>query len=158
MTNAKRIRLEKGMTQLELTLRSGIASSQITNIERTFDVENLSLKTVCRIAKALDVKIWDVINDPCVIEKLHDVDEIESGFFLNGEVSPILELRTNNEITQTQLSKASNISQSQICKWERYGMDTAKLKNFIDVAKAFHVHPGLLIWDQDFQNLYDEVT
>lgn len=158
MTNAKRIRTEKGMTQFGLMIHCGIAQSQITQFERRQDVENSSLKTVCKIAKGLDVKIWDVINDPNVIEELRKVDEYETGIFLDGEKSPIAEIREIFEIAQRQLSVRSKIAQSQICKWERYGMDGAKLKNFIDVANALHVNIRLLIWDSDLQNLYDEVT
>lgn len=158
MTNAKRIRTEKGMTQLELMINCGIAQSQITQFERRQDVENLSLKTVCRIAKGLDVKIWDVINDPNVIKALGKVDKYETGIFLDGEKSPIAEIREIFEIPLVQLSVQSKIAQSQICKWERYGMDGAKLKNFIDVANALRVNIRLLIRDNNLQNLYDEVT
>lgn len=157
MTNVKRIRLEKKMTLVDVTARCGLAPSQISNFERRFDVENLSLKTVCKIAKGLDVKIWDVINDPNIVKKLHEAVEIETGFLLDGEKSPIAEIKEIRGITQSEISVKSKISQPQICKWERDGMDKANVKNFIDIANALHVNLCLLIWDENLLNLCNEV-
>ena len=158
MTKLKQMRIEKGLRQIDITARCGLAQSQYANFERYFDPVNLPLKTVCKIAKGFDVKLWDIIDDQDIIAKLHEVNEYETGFFLDGEISPIAELRDKCEITQTQLSNMSKISQSQICKWERFGMDNAKVKNFIDLAKAFRVNVRMLIWDMEFMTLYDEVT
>lgn len=158
MTNIKRIRLEKKMTQVNIITHCGLAQSQYVNFEHKYDVENLTLKTVCKIAKGLDAKLCDVINDPNVIDALRKTDEYETGFLLDGEISPVAEIRKMCSVTQDELSIDSGISQPQICKWERYGMDGAKLKNFIDVANALRVNIRLLIWDSDLQNLYDEVT
>lgn len=158
ITNAKQIRTEKKMTLVDVTVRCGLAPSQISNFERRFDVENLSLKTVCKIAKGLDVKIWDVINDPNIVKKLHEAVEIETGFFLDRDKSPIAEIREICRITQIELSKKSKITQSQIAKWERDGMDKANVKNFINIAKALHVNICALVWDENLLNLYNEVT
>lgn len=158
MTKLKRMRIEKGIRQIDITARCGLAQSQYANYEKYFDVENLTLKTLCKIAKGFDVKLWDIIDDQDIITKLHEVNEYETGFLLDGEKSPIAEIRNVCEITQTQMSNLCRIPQSQICKWERYGMDTAKLKNFIDVAKALHVNLRSLIWNIDLLNLFDEVT
>ena len=132
--------------------------SQYVNFERYFDPVNLPLKTICKIAKGLDVKIWDVFDDESIIKKLHEVDEYETGILLDGVKSPIAEIREICGSTQTQISNKSKITQSQICKWEHCGMDGAKVKNFIDIANALHVNIRLLIWDSDLQNLYNEVT
>lgn len=158
MTKLKRMRIEKGMRQIDITARCGLAQSQYANYEKYFDAKNLTLKTLCKIAKGFDVKLWDIIDDQDIIEKLHEVNDYETGFLLDNEKSPLAEIRDICEITQTQIANLSRISQSQICKWERYGMDNANLKNFIDIAKALHVNIGLLIWDEDLLNLYDEVT
>lgn len=158
MTKLKQMRIEKGLRQIDITARCGLAQSQYVNYEKYFDVENLSLKTVCRIAKGFDVKLWDIIDDQNIIAKLHEVNEYDTGFILDGNVSPIAEIKEIYELTQTELSIRTKIAQSQICKWERYGMDTAKLKNFIEVARALRVNVRLLIWDEDLLNLYNEVT
>ena len=158
MTKLKRMRIEKGLRQIDITARCGLAQSQYVNYEKYFDAENLTLKTLCKIAKGLDEKLWDIIDDQDIIGKLHEVNNYEMGFFLNGDKSPLAEIREISETTQTQIANLTRVSQSQISKWERYGMDAAKLMNFIDVAKALHVNLRLLIWDEDLQTLYDEVT
>lgn len=158
MTKLKQMRIEKGLRQIDITARCGLAQSQYVNYEKYFDAENLTLKTLCKIAKGLDVKLWDIIDDQDVSEQLHEVNDYETGVFLNGDRSPLAEIREISETTQTQISNSTRVSQSQISKWERYGMDAAKLINFIEVAKALRVNLRLLIWDEDLQTLYDEVT
>lgn len=158
MTKLKRMRLEKGLRQIDITARCGLAQSQYVNYEKYFDAENLTLKTLCKIAKGLDVKLWDIIDNQDIIAELHEANDYETGFFLDGDRSPLTEIREISEITQTQIANSTRVSQSQISKWERYGMDAAKLMNFIEVAKVLHVNLRLLIWDEDLQTLYDEVT
>lgn len=86
------------------------------------------------------------------------IEQLENYRANKVELSAITEEIEDSEVTQTQIANLTRVSQSQISKWERYGMDAAKLMNFIDVAKALHVNLRLLIWDEDLQTLYDEVT
>lgn len=158
ITNAKQIRTKKKMTLVDVTARCGLAPSRISIFEQRFDVENLSLKTVCKIANGLDVKIWDVINDPDIAKKLHGAVEHDAGIILDGDKSPIAEIRETYGMTQFDVSIKTKITQAQISNWERHGMDNANVKNFIKVAHGLCVNIGLLIWDEDLLNLYDEVT
>lgn len=157
MTNAKRIRLEKKMTHVDVTVRCGLPPSEISRIERRVDVENLSLKTVCKIAKGLNVKLWDVINNAYIISKLHEVMGYDAGIILDGDKSPIAEIREIYGMTQYNVSVKTKITQAQISTWERHGMDNANIKNFINVAHGLGVNIGLLIWDENLLNLYNEV-
>lgn len=56
----KQIRLNKKMSQGNLAMLLGVHPSYISGIER--GVENMSIKRVERLAKALCVKISDLIN------------------------------------------------------------------------------------------------
>ena len=55
----KEIRLKKGLSQGDIARRLNLHRSYISGIER--GVRNPSLKVVQKIAKALDVKISDIL-------------------------------------------------------------------------------------------------
>lgn len=57
--NVKTLRLEKGWSQEILARKSGLHRTYIGSIER--NERNISLLNIERIAKALDVKIGDLI-------------------------------------------------------------------------------------------------
>ncbi len=64
MNNLKKIRTEKGLSQLQLSHESGIALSVISKIESGFtDVMQTRVCTVAALAKALSCKIEDIINE-----------------------------------------------------------------------------------------------
>lgn len=57
--NLMQIRLEKNLSTNQLALLSGVSQSQITRIENNY-ISNVSLITAWRLAKALDVDIFDI--------------------------------------------------------------------------------------------------
>ncbi len=54
-TNLQRIRKEKGLSQKDLTIRTGIDSSQLSRYENGISCP--SLEAAARIAEALEVKL-----------------------------------------------------------------------------------------------------
>lgn len=58
--NLYRLRKEKNLTQLELALRAGINDYQISKIENC-RYYNVSFKTICLIARALDIPTSELI-------------------------------------------------------------------------------------------------
>lgn len=62
MTNLKKIRKEKKITQLELSERSGVNVRMIQHYEQGFkDINNASALTVYRLAEALDCTVGDIL-------------------------------------------------------------------------------------------------
>lgn len=57
--NLMQIHLEKNLSTNQLALLSGVSQSQITRIENNY-ISNVSLITAWRLAKALDVDIFDI--------------------------------------------------------------------------------------------------
>lgn len=60
--NVKKIREEKGISQEELSKKTGISRTIISGME-TGLVKNATVETVKKIAQALDVKISDIFFD-----------------------------------------------------------------------------------------------
>lgn len=58
----KKERLKKGITQIELSEKSGVKQSIISNIE-TGDTKNPRLDTALRLAAALGCKLDDLVED-----------------------------------------------------------------------------------------------
>lgn len=58
----KELRLARGMTQEELSRKSGVSRQIISNLEND-DITVTSTNTLVRIAKALDAKVSDIFLD-----------------------------------------------------------------------------------------------
>lgn len=57
-------REEKGMTQQELAEKSGVSLRSIQNYEQGFkDINGAKVVTVLALAEALDVDVYNIIND-----------------------------------------------------------------------------------------------
>lgn len=58
----RKIRLDRNMSHRTLSGKSGVALSQIVKIENG-TTKNPSLLTMCKLAKALDVTLNDLVHD-----------------------------------------------------------------------------------------------
>ena len=58
-SNIRRIRLKKGLTQVELAYESGIEENTLNRIEK--GKTNPTMKTMLNIAKALGVKLTELV-------------------------------------------------------------------------------------------------
>lgn len=54
------LRMKKGISQEELAFRTGLNMNSISTMER--GLNNVKIKTLYRIAEALDVKIEEILN------------------------------------------------------------------------------------------------
>jgi transcriptional regulator with XRE-family HTH domain len=61
--NLKRMRITKGLTQQELSVKSGIASQKISNYENADKDYMPSVENIKKICMALDCSILDLIED-----------------------------------------------------------------------------------------------
>lgn len=61
--NIKRIRKEKNLTQEKLAEISDLSISYVKQIESTKDYKNLTLTTMLKISKALEVSINELFKD-----------------------------------------------------------------------------------------------
>lgn len=57
--NVQKYRIEKNMTVIELSRKSGVDHSAITKIENN-NPQNIALMTAYRLSKALNVDIFDL--------------------------------------------------------------------------------------------------
>lgn len=157
MSKIKEIRLQKQMTQFELSLKSGLVQPEISRFEKLSDVEGITLKSLCKIAKGLDVKLWDIIEDQNLIAMLYENINYESGIILNRDKSPVAEILESFDISQNELSERCKISLTQLSRWKNYGMDNTTLTNFLKVGNALKINIWLLVWGADLQKILCEV-
>ena len=157
MIDIKTIRQQKHMTQFQLSLKSGLPQSELSRFERT-GLDGIKLKSLCKLAKGLDLKLYDLIEDKKIIDRLQENIDFEPGIFLDGKISPIAEILDIYGMTQTELCRRTEISNVQLSRWVHGGMDSATLDNFLKIGKALKANIWLLIADKELQDLFCEVT
>lgn len=61
----KRARKEKGLTQLELSMQSGVSQNMISAVE--MGKRNATFQTIIRLCRSLDIQLSDILKDiePC---------------------------------------------------------------------------------------------
>lgn len=70
-TKLKRARIGKGLTQAELSEKSGVPLCCIPHYESgRRDIDGAKLETLCNLCLVLGCKIEDIIENPETIEKL----------------------------------------------------------------------------------------
>lgn len=150
LTNLEKIRQEKNMTQFKLSLASGIEQCRISNLEnKRNDIDNARIETICRLAKALEVKAWEILNNETLSEMLQNVsrcDELDHDFWFEG--TRLEEMRKRLNMTQTQLSNESYISQSKISCWKHGGIEKARIETICTLCIYLDCHPCDLIDDR----------
>lgn len=157
MSKIKDIRLQKQMTQFDLSLKSDLIQSEISRYEKLLNVDSISLKSLCKLAKGLEVKLWDIIEDQNLIDMLHENVSYETGFILDGDKSPLVEIYDLFGLCQNKFSIQCGISVTQLARWKRDGMDNATLINFLKIGNALKINIWLLIWNTELQEMLCEV-
>lgn len=61
--NLKFLRNRAGLTQKELSSKSGVAQQKIATYENTESLQNITIGNIQRIAQALNVTIDDIIKE-----------------------------------------------------------------------------------------------
>ena len=65
LSNLERIRHERNLSRRELATLSGVRELTINNLERgkNYDIANVKLSTLVKLAKALCCKVVDLLNN-----------------------------------------------------------------------------------------------
>ena len=159
MTNLERIRREKNMTQFQLLIRSNIEQCRISNFETMRNnIDNARIETICRFAKVLGVKAWEILNDETLSEMLRNVsmcEEIEHDFWFEG--SRVKEMRKRLKMTQAELANEMCIPQSAFCRWELAGIDAARIETLCFLCVYLNCHPCDLIDNKTLREMLREV-
>lgn len=75
MTKLKKKRIEKGMSQCELSEASGVNVRTIQQYEQgNRKIEGCNLKSMINLSKALDCKVVDIIDDSNLVEAIKKAD------------------------------------------------------------------------------------
>ena len=68
------IRVEKGLSQSELSAASGVPVKTLQRYEQEpHKIDGAKLDTLCRLSEALDCKITDILNDDSLIDRFNKV-------------------------------------------------------------------------------------
>ena len=64
MTNLKQYRVMRGLTQLELSVRSGISLRTLQDYEQgRKPINQAAAIKVCKLAEILDCNVWELLED-----------------------------------------------------------------------------------------------
>lgn len=159
MTNLERIRHEKEMTQFQLCIGSGIEQCRISLYENEANnIDNARIETVCKLAKALGVRAWEILSDD-LGEQLRSMTETGLRFYIDDkfETSRFKAMRQKENYTQKELADMLSMSQQAIGKWERCGVENARIKSICFICAALCCHPCDLIDNTEIRKMFLEV-
>lgn len=159
MTELERIRREKQLTQFQLAIKTEIEQSRISNYETLRNnIDNARIETICKFAKALNVKAWEILNDKNLSEMLQNVSENEESkheFWFDG--TRLEEMRKREKMTQCELSRETNIAQCRISSWECGSIETAHIENICTLCIFLNCNPCDLIDNKTLREQLREV-
>lgn len=73
-TKLQKLRVKKGVSQNELAKMSGVLARSIRYYEQgTGQIDKADLQTLCKLSKALDCKVADLLENKKLIELYHTV-------------------------------------------------------------------------------------
>lgn len=155
MVNLKRIRLERGLSQFQLTMKTGIEQCRISEYEQGHKNINCArIETICKLAKVLDVKAWEILEGFAATEILKnasDCEEYEHDTWFEG--GRLEETRRRMKMTQKEFSEYSCFTRPQIVKWENHGLETVRIETLAGLCIYLDCHPCDLIDDPYLRKL-----
>lgn len=144
------------MTQFQLAMKTGIEQCRISSFETMRNnIDNARIETICKFAKALDVKAWEIPNNKDLSEMLQSVsqtEEIKHDLWFEG--TRLEEMRKSQRMTQSELSRQTTIAQSKLSQWEHGGIETAHIETICTLCIYLDCHPCDLI---DNETLCEEL-
>ena len=86
-TYIKNVRLSKGWSQAKLEYISGISASSISNIEHGNKgiFYNMSIPAIVKIAHALEISFYDILNDSGFLSYIGDQQFYKSQIYIKNE-------------------------------------------------------------------------
>lgn len=155
MTKLELLRREKDLSQMRLSRIAGVSQKTISAYETEKSIiDNARLKTLCKFAKALNVKIANLVDDATKEMLISVCGYDESKHDPWSEGSRMVEMRHEMKITQQELADELFMSQSRIAKWECYGVENLSICRICQLCISLACHPCDLI---DDKNLRDEL-
>lgn len=149
MTKLELLRREKDLSQMQLSNISGVEQKTISTYETEKGlIDNARLKTLCKFAKALDVKIYDLIGKETaeLLKNVSDCKEFIHDPWFAG--SRLAEMRHEMKMTQQDIANELFITQSKIAKWERWGVENLNIYTLCRLCISLDCHPCDLIDDK----------
>lgn len=149
MTKLELLRREKNLSQVQLSNISGVEQKTISMCETEKSmIENSRLKTLCKFAKALDVKIYDLIEEETgeFLKNVSDCEEFIHDPWFDG--SRLAEMRYKMKMTQQDVANELFTTQSTIAKWERWGVQNVNVYTLCRLCISLNCHPCDLIDDK----------
>ena len=142
MTKLKKLRIERGLTQNDLARMSGLTQTRICALENTKGmIEGSSTYTIAMLASALDVKLWDLIDNDKYVIILKEVSQYPREMVHENGGSYLPSMRMQKKLSQLNLAKALGISQGAVSRWENEGVDSMRMTLLCGVCSILHCHP-----------------
>ena len=154
MTNLELIRKAKGMSQTMLTIRSGVEQCRISAFETMrADINNARIETVATLAKALNVKAWEILNDDLgeMLRGVAQYEEQEHDDWFAG--TRFAEMRKRMKMSQLDFSYDIMMTQSQVSKYERLGVECVRIETICRLCISLACSPCDLIDDKITRDL-----
>ena len=128
--NIRRARKEQGLTQIQLSKRSGVSQSAISDIENPTMTKQPNTDTIQKIANALNCSVDTLLGN--ITEKpIAEGDEPNMG----SVGDRIRSRRKDDHISQIELSKTAGISQSTLSAIET-GAQNPSVSTIQAIAEA----------------------
>lgn len=159
MTNLELMRRTKGMNQFTLAEKSRLSQSWISRFEsQKYNIDHARIETLCDLADALEVKLWDILEDETLRELMKSAvvgGEREHDTWYDG--TRLREMRELMEISQTELASEMDTTQSNISRWETEGLENARIETIGFFCIYLNCHPCDLIDNENLRNKIREV-
>lgn len=149
MTRIEFLRREKGLSQMQLAELANVERVRISAFETGKSLVNYArIKTLCRLAKALDVKLYDILSTELtqMLKSVSQLSECEHDTWFDG--FRISEMRKKMEMTQQDVANELFVTQSKVAKWESTGVESLNLYTICQLCISLACHPCDLIDDR----------
>lgn len=142
MTKLKKLRIERGLTQNDLARMSGLTQTRICILENNEGaIDGSSTYTISMLANALNVKLWDVIDNEKYVIILKEVSQYPREMRHGKGDSYLLSVRMRKGLSQLNLAKALGISQGAVSRWENEDIDSMRMTLLCKACAILHCHP-----------------
>lgn len=154
MTRLTQVRRARGWSQNKLAMVSGVEQCRISAFETMrADINNARIETVAMLAKALNVKIYDILNDDLgeMLRGVAQYEEQEHDDWFDG--TRFAEMRKRMKMSQVDFSSDIMMTQSQVSKYERLGVECVRIETLCRLCISLACSPCDLIDDKIIRDL-----
>lgn len=152
MTQLEFFRREKGLNQIQLAELANVEQVRISAFETGKSlIDYARIKTLCRLAKALDVKIYSILSTELgeMLKSVSRLGECKHDTWFDG--FRISEMRKKMKMTQQDVADELFVTQSKVAKWESTGVESLNLYTICQLCICLDCHPCDLIDDKNLR-------